>query len=408
MQSSYFGDDPYWLRTRAARPCAECCEQSTFACARDGEPDDSQRSAPCFIARYTMPLAMADVSIGEVVDALGGSYSGDRTRRILRVRTLAEAGPEDLTFLSNPRYAHLLDETAAGAVIVDRRIAGDSERWIRVDEPYFALSVVLKRWFTQIPVPASISADARISSSARIGSDVRIGSFAVIGDDAFIGDGVVIYEGAYVGAGCQLGNGTIIYPNVTVYYGTVIGSRCIVHAGAVIGGDGFGFATKDGRHHKIPQVGIVRIEDDVEIGAGTTIDRAALGETVIGEGTKIDNLVQIGHNVKIGAHCLLVAQSAVAGSAELGAHTIMGGQSGVAGHLRLGAGVQVGAQAAVMKDVDGPVTLSGSPARPVREYLKGEALVRRLPEIMTRLEKLERQLSVEGDGLASGGEVEKS
>lgn len=337
-----------------------------------------------------MRPAMADVSIGEIVDALGGTYSGDRSVRIHKVRSLSEAGPNDLTFLSNQRYAPLVDSTRAAAVIVSDKMRGESQRWIRVQDPYYALSVVLQRWFHEVSMPPGRSPDARIASSASVAPDARIGAFAVIGEDAVVSEGVFIHEGVYVGARCRIGKDTVIHPNVTIYHGTQIGSGCVIHAGAVIGADGFGFATKDGRHHKVPQVGIVRIEDQVEIGAGTTIDRATLGETVIGEGTKIDNLVQIAHNVRIGAHSLIVAQSGLAGSSELGEHSIMGGQAGVAGHVKLGKGVRVGAQAAVMKEFEGPVTLSGSPARPVRDHLKSEALLRRLPEIMARLKRLEQ------------------
>jgi UDP-3-O-[3-hydroxymyristoyl] glucosamine N-acyltransferase len=188
----------------------------------------------------------------------------------------------------------------------------------------------------------------------------------------------VIYPNVTIEPGARIGEETIVYPQVSIYYGSIIGRRCIIHSGAVIGSDGYGFATEGGRHHKIPQVGIVRIEDDVEIGAGTTIDRAALGETVIGEGTKIDNLVQVGHNVKVGKHCFLVSQVGIAGSTQLGDYVAVAGQSGFAGHLTIGNGVQVAAKSAVLDDVPDGTKVMGIPAVPFRDYARREAHLRRL------------------------------
>ena len=273
-----------------------------------------------------------------------------------------------------------------------------------VDDPYLQLSRVISKWFSAVPRPAGgISPQAAVASSARLGAEIAVAPFVSIGEHAKIGNGVVLYEGVTVGASCEIGDGTVLYPGVTVYHGCRIGNRCIIHARVVIGADGFGFATADGLHHKIPQIGIVRIEDDVEIGAGSTIDRAALGETVIGAGTKIDNLVQIGHNVKIGPGCLIVAFSGIAGSSELGDHCVLGGQSGVGGHVTLGSRVMVAAQAAVMKDFEGPVQLAGSPARPLREHLRSEAAVQRLPEYLKRLKKVEELVAK-----AAGTSEEKS
>lgn len=326
---------------------------------------------------------------GEIADFLGGKYEGDRSVVIEGVRPIAEAGARDLTFLSNPKYASLLDQTKAAAILVKNDLAGGASRWIRVVDPYLALARVLERWFAEIPRPEGLSPEARIDPTAQLGREVRIGAGVTIGAGCRIGDRVTIFEGSYIGPESTLGEGTTIHPNVTIYYRSQIGRRCIVHAGAVIGSDGYGFATSGGKHHKIPQIGLVRIEDDVEIGAGTTIDRAALGETVIGEGTKIDNLVQIGHNVKIGKHCLIVAQVGVAGSTEIGDGCVLGGQAGVGGHLEIGARVQVAAQSAVMKSFDGPATISGTPARPAGEHLKTQALVQKLPELFERLKALE-------------------
>ncbi|HEU4520423.1 MAG TPA: UDP-3-O-(3-hydroxymyristoyl)glucosamine N-acyltransferase, partial [Thermoanaerobaculia bacterium] len=257
---------------------------------------------------------MPEVSVGEIVELVGGLYDGPRDVRITGVAPLATAGEQHLTFLSNPKYAQQLEETRAAAVLVAADHPGKSARFIRVKNPYFAMATVVARYFAGRPRPQGISPLASIAGSARIGRDVSVGAFTTIGEESVIGDGAVIYPNVTIEPGCVIGEGTIIYPQVSIYERSQIGRRCIIHSGVVIGSDGYGFATEGGRHHKIPQIGIVRIEDDVEIGSGTCIDRAALGETVIGEGTKIDNLVQIGHNVKVGRHCLLVSQVGIAGS----------------------------------------------------------------------------------------------
>jgi len=339
---------------------------------------------------------MTRVTAGEIADFVEGSFRGDRGRTVGAVRPIGEAGEDDLTFLANPKYEPLLAKTRAGLTLVGEKVAGDSDRWIRVAEPELALARVLGRWFNEVPGPDSISEQATIHATAIIGGNARIGARVSIGKDCSIGSDVTIYDGAFVGAGTSIGNGTTIHPNVTIYHATKIGARCIVHAGVVIGSDGYGFTTSGGSHHKIPQIGTVRIEDDVEIGAGSTIDRAALGETVVGEGTKIDNLVHVGHNVKIGRHCLIVAQVGIAGSSEIGDFCVLAGQVGVTGHVSIGTGVQVAAQAGVMKSFDGARKLSGSPARPMADQLRAQALVRRLPEVIERLKVLEHEAGLAG------------
>jgi UDP-3-O-[3-hydroxymyristoyl] glucosamine N-acyltransferase len=299
---------------------------------------------------------MAEVTIGEIVDLVGGTYAGSRETRVNGVAPLAEAGERQITFLSNPKYASQLASTRAAAVLVAADLGQESPKYIRVANPYLAMARVVQKWFDR-PKLQGVSSLASIAGSAKIGSHVVIGPFVTIADDVTIGDE------------------TIIYPNVSIYAGSKIGKRCIIHSGVVIGSDGYGFVPEGGRHHKIPQIGIVRIEDDVEIGAGTCIDRAALGETVIGEGTKIDNLVQIGHNVKVGKHCLLVAQVGIAGSTELGDYVVVAGQSGFGGHLKIGSGVQVAAKSAVLDDVAEKTKVMGSPAIPFRVFGRREALL---------------------------------
>lgn len=341
----------------------------------------------------------------DIAELVGGDFTGDRSLEITGVKTLADAGPSDISFLGNPKYAAQVDASRAGAVLVSRKHTGESPRFVRVDDPYVALARILTQWFAAIPGPApGISPLASVAATAKVGAGVAIGPFVSIGEGAEIGEGCVIFDGCSIGAGARVGAGSILYPNVTLYHGCVLGARNIVHAGAVIGSDGFGFATTAGRHLKIPQVGIVRVGDDVEIGASTTIDRAALGETVIGEGTKIDNLVQIGHNVRVGRHCFLVSMAGIAGSSELGDYCVLAGQAGMVGHIKLGNQVVVAAQSAVTKDWEGPIQISGSPARPLGEKMRADASLARLPKQLERMKELERRVAELERKLAENGE----
>lgn len=305
------------------------------------------------------------------MDLVSGRYDGPADVTIEGVLPLSEAGERHLSFLSNPKYAPQVETTRAAAILVSNDLAGDSPRWIRVADPYYAMAIVVATFFAARPKPVGISPHASVAPSATLGRNAAVGAFASIGENVVIGDDVVIYPNVTIEPDVEIGDGTILYPNVSVYFGCRIGRRCILHSGVVIGSDGYGFATDaHGVHHKIPQVGIVRVEDDVEIGAGTTVDRAALGETVIGEGTKIDNLVQIGHNVRIGKRCLLVAQVGIAGSTQLGDFVQVGGQSGFAGHLKIGDRVRVYSKSAVFDDVPDGVWVRGIPAVSQREYVR--------------------------------------
>lgn len=320
---------------------------------------------------------MPAVPLHEIVSLVSGRYGGPEAT-ITGAATLADASETQISFLSNPKYAPQIETTRAAAVLVAHDVAGDSPRWIRVANPYVAMARVVGRYFAERPAPKGISPHAAIAPTAKLGSNVAVGAFTSIGDEVTIGDDVVIYPNVTIEPRASIGDGTIIYPQVSIYYACVVGRRCIVHSGVVIGSDGYGFATEGGKHHKIPQIGIVRIEDDVEIGAGSTIDRAALGETLIGEGTKIDNLVQVGHNVKVGRHCFLVSQVGIAGSTELGDYVAVAGQSGFAGHLKIGSRVQVAAKSAVLADVADDTKVMGIPAVPFREFARREATLRRM------------------------------
>jgi UDP-3-O-[3-hydroxymyristoyl] glucosamine N-acyltransferase len=321
---------------------------------------------------------MSAVPISEIVAFVGGRYSGPAGRAVDGVAPLADAGEAQLSFLSNPKYAAQLASTKAAAILVGADVQGDDERFIRVGNPYFAMASVVAKYFDRRPMPQGISPLASIAATAKLGANVAVGPFSTIADDVTLGDGVVIFQNVSVEAGSTIGEGTIVYPQVSIYDRSVIGRRCVIHSGVVIGADGYGFATEGGRHHKIPQIGVVRIGDDVEIGAGATIDRAALGETIIGDGTKIDDQVMVAHNVKIGRHCLLVAQVGIAGSTELGDGVVVAGQSGFSGHLKIGNGVQVAAKSAVLSDVPDGAKVMGIPAVPFREFARREAMLRRL------------------------------
>jgi len=321
---------------------------------------------------------MPAVPIFEIVTFVDGRYAGPDGVLIDGVAPLADAGARQLSFLSNPKYRSQLDATAGAAILVADDVAGDDPRFIRVANPYFAMASVVAKYFDRRSMPKGVSTLASIAPTARLGANVAVGAFSTIADDVVLGDGVVIFANVSIEAGSSIGAGTIVYPQVSIYDRSIIGARCIIHSGVVIGADGYGFATEGGKHHKIPQVGIVRIGDDVEIGAGSTIDRAALGETSIGDGTKIDDQVMIGHNVKVGRHCLLVAQVGIAGSTELGDYVVVAGQSGFGGHLTIGDRVQVAAKSAVLDDVPAGAKVMGIPAIPFRDFAKREAILRRL------------------------------
>jgi UDP-3-O-[3-hydroxymyristoyl] glucosamine N-acyltransferase len=339
-----------------------------------------------------MRRAMPEVTVREIAELVGAAVEGDPDLLVRGVKPLGSAGPDELSFVAEPRYEPAGAASRAGALLVRHDYPASSATLLRVDHPPASLSRVVTRWFAEIPLPPGGNHLAAIDPTASLGEEARLGNFVSIGARAVIGARVVLFNGVSIGADCVVGDDTIIYPNVTLYHGSIVGRRCILHSGVVIGADGYGFTTDGGGHQKIPQIGIVRIGDDVEIGANSTVDRATLGETTIGDGTKIDNLVQIGHNVTIGKHCLLVSQVGIAGSTTLGDWVVFGGQSGAAGHLKIGSRVQVASKSAVMKDWDGPITIGGVPARDLKEYLRAEAGVRRLPELLRRVRSLERLL----------------
>lgn len=338
----------------------------------------------------------------ELAQTVGAEIVGDATRVVRGLATLEAAGPDDLSFWTHPRYRQAAESTRAGALLVgqDGQIAGRD--LLRVARPQLALAQLVALFHPPPPRRVGVSADARVAPGVRLGRDACIGAFAVVEADCWIGDRVTIGAGAVVGTGCRIGSDSELCPRVVLYSGCEIGDRCLIHAGVVLGADGFGFVPDPGGHHKIPQVGRVIVEDDVEIGANATIDRAALGVTRVGRGSKIDNLVMLAHGVELGAGCLVAAQAGVAGSARLGARTTLAGQAGVAGHLTLGDGVVVAAKSAVFSDQVAGAFVAGIPAVDHRRWKRTQALLARLPdlnkglrELRTRMAGLERHTQPE-------------
>jgi UDP-3-O-[3-hydroxymyristoyl] glucosamine N-acyltransferase len=332
--------------------------------------------------------------LGELADRVGGRVVGDPDRVVRGVAGLAEAGPDDLSFLTNPRYRKAAGESAAGALLVAPSSGVAGRDLLEVPRPSVALAEILDLFHPVERVRPGISPDARLGAAVTIGRGVAIGPFAVVGDGTVVGDDVRLGPGSVIGTGCRIGRGSEIFARVVLYDRTEIGERCRIHAGAVLGADGFGYAQADGAHRKIPQVGRVVIEDDVEIGANATIDRAAVGETRIGRGTKIDDLVMVAHGVHVGPHSILVAQAGIAGSARLGAGTVVAGQSGVAGHLEIGDGASIAAKSAAFSDVPARAIVAGVPAIDHRKWKRVAVLTERLPELEARVRELERRAGI--------------
>jgi len=333
-----------------------------------------------------------EVTLGELARLVGGTLSGDGSTLIRGVNGIKEAGPGEVTFLANPKYSSLLATTKAAAVIVGRGVAAPIPA-IAAANPDLAFGLIAQRLSGASPSPApGVHPSAVVARDAVMGKNVSIGAHAVVESGASVGEGTVLHAQTYVGAGAKIGPGCLIYPQVVIREKCELGARVILHSGTVVGSDGFGYATEKGVHHKIPQVGIVVLEDDVELGANVTVDRARFGKTVIGRGTKIDNLVQIGHNVTTGEGCLLVSQSGVSGSTSLGKYVILAGQAGLIGHLEIGDGAIVTAQSGVTKDVAPGSVMAGSPASERTTHLKELAALSKLPEVLQEIRRLRKEM----------------
>ncbi len=327
---------------------------------------------------------------------VGGTVQGNPDTAVSTFAKIEEAGPDALTFLANPKYTHYIYETHAGIVLVSNDFAPEhpvSATLIRVADPYETLSRLMELVAQALtPVPTGIEQPSFIAEGVEVPEDAYIGAFAYIGQGARLGRGVKIHPQAYVGPGVTIGEGTIIYPGAKIYHGCRIGRNCIIHAGAVIGADGFGFApTADGSYHKIPQIGIVEIADDVEIGANTTVDRATMGATRIARGVKLDNLIQAAHNTEIGADTVIAAQTGIAGSTKVGANCMIGGQVGFAGHIRVGDRVMIGAQSGIPGNLPDGSRVMGYPAVPERDFKRQSVYIKHLAELFDRVSKLEKK-----------------
>jgi UDP-3-O-[3-hydroxymyristoyl] glucosamine N-acyltransferase len=332
-------------------------------------------------------------TLGELAGALGATLDGDPGQRVTGVAPLDAAGPEDVSFVTDPRYRAAARASRAGAFVAGEDAGPLPGAVLRVRHPPRALVALLGLFH---PAPAGepgVHPTAVVAAGARVDPTAAVGPLVVVAEGAVVGARAWLHASVYVGPHVVVGEDCVIHPHVTLREGVRLGRRVVIHPGAVLGADGFGFVSGGTGHTKIPQVGGVVVEDDVEIGANTTIDRATVGDTVIGRGTKIDNLVQIGHNVRVGEHVLLVAQVGVSGSCRLGRGVVLGGQVGVADHVTLGDGVMVGAQSGLHADVEAGARLLGTPARPLTEAKRIMLAEGRLPEVVRRLRAVERRLA---------------
>lgn len=328
---------------------------------------------------------------------LNGTVEGDPETKLNTVARIEEGQPGALSFLSNPKYEPYLYTTGASAVLVRNDFAPVKEvraTLIRVDDPYQALARLLAFYEQARPAKKGIHSTAVIDEKAVIGSDVFIGACAVISENTVIGDGCSLHPHVYIGENVRIGKNCTLHPGVKVYRDCVIGNECILHAGSVIGADGFGFApVTDSNFMKIPQIGNVILEDNVEIGSNTCVDRATMGSTIIRRGVKLDNLIQVGHNVEIGENTVIAAQSGLAGSTRVGRNCMFGGQVGLAGHLSIADGVKIGAQSGIMSTVsEENAILLGYPATESKQFLRSVAYIRKLPELSSRLDALSKEV----------------
>ena len=328
----------------------------------------------------------------EIAKQLQGEVVGDGAIVLNSFAPADRARAGDLTFAENGDYFARAEQSAASAIIVDGKFASARKVLIRVPNARIAFAKALALFFPDPTFPAGTHPSAIVAGSAEVDLAAYIGPYCVVGEKVRIGPRSVLQGGNFVGANCRLGEDVNLFPNVTLYARTEIGNRVRIHAGTVIGSDGYGYVQDAGIHRKVPQTGNVIIGDDVEIGANVTVDRGALGSTVIGKGTKIDNLVQVAHNVVVGDHCLLVSQVGIAGSTRLGNSVVLAGQAGIAGHIKIGNQVTVAAQAGVMNDIPDGATWLGTPAQPDRQTKRQMIAIQHLPDLLRRVSKLEKKL----------------
>jgi UDP-3-O-[3-hydroxymyristoyl] glucosamine N-acyltransferase len=340
---------------------------------------------------------MNALKLSEIASMVGCPSPADGQRTITGVNTLEEAGPTELSFLASDAYVKQFRQSQAAAVLVQRRVKLPQPAHVPVllvDDADLALGQVLAAMAPLVPrPPVGVDAMARVAGTAQLGPNVAIGPFVYVGQNVRLGAGTVLHPGVYIGDDCTLGDHCELFANVVVRERVTIGHRVVVHAGSMIGSDGFGYRWDGQKHVKIPQIGQVIIEDDVEIGSCVCIDRAKFSRTVVGRGTKVDNLVQIAHNVRIGPHCIIVGQVGLAGSVTLGRNVVLGGQAAVRDQVRIGDNVMAAACCAVAEDIEPNTIISGMPALPHRQSLREQAAMRRLPDLVVQVRKLEERLN---------------
>ena len=331
----------------------------------------------------------------QIASVIGGKIEGDKDAKVRTFAKIEEGVEGAISFLSNPKYTHYIYDTKSSVVIVNEDVELEgtvAPTLIRVKNAYESIAQLLQIYEASKPKKTGVSPQAYISPTAKLGKDCYVGPFACIGEGTVIGDGCQIYPHAVVGDNVKMGNGCILYPNTTVYQGCKIGNNVTLHAGSVIGADGFGFAPNADGYDKIPQIGIVTIEDNVEIGANTCVDRSTMGSTVIRKGVKLDNLVQVAHNVEIGENTVMSAQVGIAGSTKVGSWCMFGGQVGIAGHITIGDKTFLGAQSGVPGSLKGGEELIGTPPMNPRNYFKSQAIFRRLPDMYKELKALKKTI----------------
>ena len=331
----------------------------------------------------------------QIATFIQGDIVGDENATVHTFAKIEEGVPGALSFLSNPKYTPYIYETQSSIVLVNRDFVPEQEVkaiLIKVDNAYESLAKLMTLYEQSHPKRTGIDPLAYVAPTAKVGKDVYLAPFACVGDGAEIGDGTELHPHATVGRNAKVGAGCILYPHATVYHDCRVGNRCILHAGCVIGADGFGFAPTPDGYEKIPQIGIVVVEDDVEIGANTCVDRATMGATLIHRGVKLDNLIQIAHNDEIGAHTVMASQVGIAGSTKVGEWCMFGGQVGIAGHIRIGNKVNLGAQSGVPGNIKDGQQLIGTPPMEIKPYFKAQAVFRRLPEMYAELNALRKEI----------------
>lgn len=336
-----------------------------------------------------------EFSAKQIAQFVQGVIEGDENATVNTFAKIEDGKPGAISFLSNPKYTHYIYDTESSIVLIDKSVELEKPTkatLIKVDNAYECVAKLLQLYESMKPKKTGIDSLAFISPSAKIGENVYIGAFAYIGDNVVIGDGCQIYPNVVICENAKVGNDCLFYPNVTIYHDCHVGNRVTLHAGSVVGSDGFGFAPSENGYDKIPQIGIVTIEDDVEIGANTCIDRSTMGSTYVRKGVKLDNLVQIAHNTDIGANTVMSAQVGVAGSTKVGQWCMFGGQVGIAGHITIGNKVFLGAQSGVPSSLKDDQTLIGTPPMEKLPYFKSQAIFQRLPDLYKQIQKLQKEV----------------